>query len=90
MHKNFILDLCKMTIDKQLIIWYNLITTKEVHSMSYYNVYIYIKGFGFDTYTVGANNTEQAKKVAKQRVLEETSMTENDFEVCDTLKLDAI
>ena len=58
--------------------------------MRYYNVYIYIKGFGFDTYTVGANITEQAKKVAKQRVLEETSMTENDFEVCDTLELDAI
>ena len=58
--------------------------------MNHYNVYIYIKGFGFDTYTVGANNTEQAKKVAKQRVLEETSMTENDFEVCDTLELDAI
>ena len=53
--------------------------------MNYYNVFIYIKGFGFDTYVVGANNTEQAKKVAKQRVLEETSMTENDFEVCDVL-----
>ena len=90
MHKNFILYLCKMTIDKQLIIWYNLITTKEVNNMNYYNVFIYIKGFGFDTYTVGANNTEQAKKVAKQRVLEETSMTENDFEVCDVLELEAI
>lgn len=33
--------------------------------MNYYNVYIYIKGFGFDTYTVGANNTEQAKKSCK-------------------------
>ena len=58
--------------------------------MNYYNVYIYIKGFGFDTYVVGANNTEQAKKVAKQRVLEETSMTENDFEGWDILELDAI
>lgn len=58
--------------------------------MNYYNVFIYIKGFGFDTYVVGANNTEQAKKVAKQRILEETLMTENDFEVCDILELDAI
>lgn len=58
--------------------------------MNYYNVFIYIKGFGFDTYVVGANSTEQAKKVAKQRVLEETSMTENDFEVCDVLELEAI
>lgn len=58
--------------------------------MNYYNVFIYIKGFGFDTYTVGANNAEQAKRVAKQRVLEETSMTENDFEVCDVLELEAI
>ena len=54
--------------------------------MNYYNVFIYIKGFGFDTYTVGAKNTEQAKKVAKQRVLKGTSMTENDFEVCDVLE----
>ena len=90
MHKNFILDLCKMTIDKQLIIWYNLITTKEVHSMRYYNVYIYIKGFCSTIYNVRANNAEQAKKIAKQRVLEETSMTENDFEVCDVLELEAI
>ena len=58
--------------------------------MRYYNVYIYIKGFCSTIYNVRANNTEQAKKVAKQRVLEETSMTENDFEVCDTLELDAI
>ena len=58
--------------------------------MNYYNVYIYIKGFGFDTYTIGANSTKQAKEVAKQRVLEETSMAENDFEVCDILELNAI
>ena len=58
--------------------------------MSYYNVYIYIKGFCSTIYNVRANNAEQAKKIAKQRVLEGTSMTENDFEVCDTLKLDAI
>ena len=58
--------------------------------MSYYNVYIYIKGFCSTIYNVRANNSEQAKKIAKQRVLEETSMTENDFEVCDTLELDAI
>lgn len=58
--------------------------------MNYYNVFIYIKGYCFDIYTVGANSAEQAKEVAKQRVLEETSMTENDFEVCDILELDAI
>lgn len=58
--------------------------------MNYYNVFIYIKGFGFDTYVVGANSAEQAKKVAKRRVLEETSMTENDFEVCNVLELEAI
>ena len=58
--------------------------------MNYYNVYIYIKGFCFDIYTVAANSAKRAKEIAKQRVLEETSMTENDFEVCDTLELDAI
>lgn len=58
--------------------------------MNLYNVYVFIKGFGFDTYTVAANSVKRAKEIAKQRVLEETSMTENDFEVCDTLELDAI
>lgn len=58
--------------------------------MNYYNVYVYIKGFGFDVYTVGANNPKHAKEVAKQRVLEETSMTENDFEVRATKRLNTI
>ena len=58
--------------------------------MNYYNVYIYIKGFCSIIYNVGANNSEQAKKIAKQRVLKGTSMTENDFEVCDVLELEAI
>ena len=58
--------------------------------MNYYNVYIYIKGFCSTTYNVRANNAEQAKKIAKQRVLKGTSMTENDFEVCDVLELEAI
>ena len=53
--------------------------------MKYYNVFIYIKGFGFDTYVIDAKNKEKKKKVAKQRVLKGTSMTENDFEVCDVL-----
>ena len=58
--------------------------------MNYYNVYIYIKGFCSTIYNVRANNSEQAKKIAKQRVLEGASMTENDFEVCDVLELEAI
>lgn len=58
--------------------------------MNYYNVYIYIKGFCFDIYTVRANSAKHAKEVAKQRILEETTMTENDFEVCDIKKLNTI
>lgn len=58
--------------------------------MNYYNVYVYINGFGFDVYTVGANSAKHAKEVAKQRVLEETSMTENDFEVRTTKRLNTI
>lgn len=58
--------------------------------MNYYNVYIYIKDFGFDTYTVAANSAKHAKEVAKERVLEETTMTENDFEVRGTKKLNTI
>lgn len=58
--------------------------------MNYYNVYIYIKGFCSTIYNVRANNTEQAKKIAKQRLLKGTSMTENDFEVCDVLELETI
>ena len=58
--------------------------------MNYYNGYIYIKGFCSTIYNVRANNAEQAKKIAKQRFLKGTSMTENDFEIYDTLKLDAI
>ena len=55
--------------------------------MNYYKVYIYIKGFGFDVYDVAANSAKHAKEVAKQRVLEETSMTVDDFEVRATKKL---
>lgn len=58
--------------------------------MNLYNVYVFIKGFGFDVYTVAANSVKRAKEVAKERVLEETTMTENDFEVRGTKKLNTI
>lgn len=53
--------------------------------MSQWEVYIYIKGFGADCYTVNAEDIEEANMKAVQRVLCETDYTLADFEVIATV-----
>ena len=55
--------------------------------MTQWEVYIYIKGFGADCYTVNAEDEAEAKAKAVQRVLCETDYTIEDFEVTGTLQI---
>ena len=55
--------------------------------MTQWEVYIYIKGFGADYYTVNAEDEAEAKTKAVQRVLCETDYTVEDFVVTGTLRI---
>ena len=55
--------------------------------MTQWEVYIYIKGFGADYYTVNAEDEAEAKAKAVQRVLCETDYTVEDFVVTGTLRI---
>ena len=55
--------------------------------MAQWEVYIYIKGFGADYYLVIAEDEEEAKTKAVQRVLCETDYTIEDFVITGILQI---